>query len=194
MSAPNTMFYSNVGGALPTGNSTNQTLIDMYSKLASVTRTINTLMKEYSQGHFYEVANTLTTSVYNRLSLLLGSLAADEGKYPDYEIIRQVATEALGGMYQAVLQYSTLVDTQHKLTIVEEHDSILYDPVKLQDWINGLKQRRSLFPESKVQVRAATLKPEYALYVQIYGFPPGAVFEPDKMSAVLNMLNMRVDP
>ena len=191
MSAPNTMFYSNVGGALPTGNSTNQTLIDMYSKLASVTRTINTLMKEYSQGNFYEVANTLTTPVYNRISLLLGSLAADEGKYPDYEIIRQVSTEALGGMYQAVLQYSSLVDTKNKLMIVEEHDSILYDPVKLQDWINGLKQRRSLFPESKVQVRAATLKPEYALYVQIYGFPPGAVFEPDRMSAVLNMLNMR---
>jgi hypothetical protein len=185
------MFYSNVGGALPTGNSTNQTLIDMYSKLASVTRTINTLMKEYSQGNFYEVANTLTTPVYNRISLLLGSLAADEGKYPDYEIIRQVSTEALGGMYQAVLQYSSLVDTKNKLMIVEEHDSILYDPVKLQDWINGLKQRRSLFPESKVQVRAATLKPEYALYVQIYGFPPGAVFEPDRMSAVLNMLNMR---
>jgi hypothetical protein len=93
-------------------------------------------------------------------------------------------------MYQAVLQYSCLVDTKHKLTIGEEHDSLLYDPVKLQDWINGLKQRRSLFPESKVQVRSATLKPEYALYVKIYGFPPGAVFEPDKMSAVLNMLNI----
>jgi uncharacterized protein YeaC (DUF1315 family) len=145
-------------------------------------------MKEYSQGNFFEVANVLSAEVYNRMSMLLGSLAADAGKYPDYETLRQVNTEALAGMYQAVLQYSNLVDTQLRLETVEEHDSILYDPVKLQDWINRLKQQRQLFPESKVQVRAATLKPEYALYVKLYGFPKGAVFETDKMNTVLNML------
>lgn len=175
---------------MPTSGSTNQTLIDMYTRLSVVSRTINTLMKEYAQGNFYEVANTLTQPVYNKMSLLLGALAADAGKYPEYEVLRQVNTEALGGMYQAVLQYSTLVDTQNKLSIVEEHDSILYDPERLQEWINGLKQRRSLFPESKVQIKSAKLKPEYALYVQLYGFPAGGVFEPDKMNAVLNMLDI----
>jgi hypothetical protein len=149
-------------------------------------------MKEYSQGNFYEVANTLTANTYNRMSLLLGSLATDEGKYPDYEALRQVATSSLEGMYQSVLQYSSLVDTQNKLSIIKEHDAILYDPARLQEWIDGLKQRRQLFPESKVQVRAAKLKPEYELYVKLYGFPEAAVFETDKMNAVLNMLNIHV--
>ena len=185
------MFYSNVGSAHTTSNSSNQTLIDMYSKLAVVSRTINTLMNEYSQGNFYEVANTLTAAVYNRMSLLLAALAADAGKYSDYETLRQVNMDALAGMYQAVLQYSTLVDTQNKLTMSQDHDSILYDPVKLQEWINGLKQQRQLFPESRVQITSAILKPEYALYTQLYGFPYCGVFEPDKLSAVLNMLNIR---
>jgi hypothetical protein len=36
----------------------------------------------------------------------------------------------------------------------------------------------------------ATLKPEYAEYIKQFGFPQGAIFEPDKLAFVLRLLNM----
>ena len=162
----------------------------MYAKLAVVSRTINTLMSEFFKGNFYEVANTLTLDTYNKLSMRLGALAADAGKYPDYETLRKVTTFSLGGMYKAIQQYASLVDTEEKLRLCQEHESILYDPVKLQEWINGLRQRRTLFPESKVRAKKARLRPEYAEYVRLYGFPDGGVFDTDKLNAILNRLGI----
>jgi hypothetical protein len=82
------------------------------------------------------------------------------------------------------------VDAQTKLAICEEKEAILYDPERLKEWINGLRQERRILPDSNVQVKKAQLKPEYALYVKLYGFPPGCVFDPDKLSVVLNELKM----
>jgi hypothetical protein len=164
----------------------------MYNKLAVVTRSINTLQAEYSNGNFYVVANTLTNDVYNQLCVRLGSLAANPVKFPDYETIRLMTTSALKGMYQGLLQYVNLVDTETKLKISQDHEAILYDPVRLQDWINGLRQRSALFPESKVQVRKARLKPQYAEYVRLYGFPEGGVFEPNLMNQILSKLGIFV--
>jgi hypothetical protein len=156
-----------------------------------VVQTINTLMKEYSKGNFYTVANILTQASYNKLSISLAGLAAAANKFPDYETIRSSTTSSLGGLYQSILQYSELVDVKAQLGISREHESILYDPVKLKEYIESLNKRRAIFPESKVRVMAATLKPEYAEYVRRYGFPAGAVFEPDKLATVLQYLGMR---
>jgi hypothetical protein len=193
MFAANTMFYRNVNainGVILTGDGRSKMLVDMYARLATVSRTINVLMQEYSKGNFYEVANTLTNEVFNKLSMRLGALAADPVKYPDYEVIRAMTTCGLSGMYQGLLQYANLVETDLKLKICQEHESILHDPAKLQEWINHLRQRRTLFPESKVQVRKATLKPEYAEYIKQHGFPEGGVFDPNKLNAILNKLGI----
>jgi len=188
-----TVFRRNVnpvGGLILSGEGKDMIKLDMYIRLAKVCQTINIIMKEYDRGNFYEVANTLTNDVYNKLSMQLGALAAEATKYPDYEVIRTMTTFGLGGMYQGILQHADLVDIELKLKICEEHGSILHDPEKLQEWINQLRNRRTIFPESRVQARKAKLKPEYAEYIKLYGYPAGGVFEPDKLSGVLNKLGI----
>lgn len=186
----NTVFNKNAGAIYSSGATAAQTQADMYAKLAIISRTINALLIEYANGNIYEVANTLTTEFYDKLSIFLAFLAMDSTKYPDYETLRKVNVDALAGMRQSVLQYSTLIDVQTKLAICEEKEAILYDPERLKEWINGLKQERRLLPDSNVQVKMAVLKPEYALYVKLYGFPAGCVFDPDKLSVVLHELKM----
>lgn len=190
-SVNNTFFSRNINLNLQNSDSTNQLIINMYKKLAAVVQTINTLMNEYYKGNFYAVANILTQKIYNKLSINLANLAVSANKYRDYETIRMSSTSSLGGLYQSVLQYSELVDTKAKLEISREHESILYDPVKLREYINKLNQNKRLFPDSNVKVVKATLKPEYAEYIKQYGFPEGGVFETDKLAGVLQKLGMR---
>ena len=186
----NSVFAKNTGTILLNGDAKYQILAAMYYKLSGVIQTINALLKEYSKGNFYTVANILTQQAYNKLSTNLAGLAAEANKFPEYEIIRGSATSSLAGLYQCVLQYAELVDTKAQLEHCKDHEAILYDPVRLSEHIAKLNQRRIIFPESNVRVIPATLKPEYAAYVKQYGFPAGAVFDPDKLAFILNQLNM----
>ena len=186
----NAVFSKNVSMHIKNNDSDDRILVAMYNQLAGVIETIQALLKEYSLGHFYTVANILTLETYNKLSIRLSNLAAKANKFPNYEIIRTSNTAALAGLYQSIMQYSDYIDIQHKLEICEENESILYDRVKLQEYINKLNQRKQLFPDSKVQAKKATLKPEYAEYIKHFGFPEGAVFDPDKLAFILQQLSM----
>ena len=187
----NSVFGKNYNILLTNSDTADKAMIDMYAKLAKIVETINELLLEYSKGHFYAVANILTQQAYNKLSVSLANLAVSSSKYQSYEILRTSNTAALSGLYQSIIQYASYIDVQTQLEICREHDSILYDRVKLQEYINRLNQNKRLFSDSKVQVKKATLKPEYAEYIKLYGFPEGAIFEPDKLAVVLQKLGMQ---
>jgi hypothetical protein len=189
-SSSNTVFSKNVSITFGNGDSDNQVQLEMYKKLSDVVETINILMKEYYTGNFYAVSNILTQQAYNALSLSLANIAVSANKYPRYETIRTSTTSALGGLYQSVLQYSEYLDVQAQLELSRERESILHDRVKLREYIEKMNQNRRLFPDSVVQATKATLKPEYAEYVKHFGFPEGAIFEPDKLAFILQKLNM----
>lgn len=179
-----------MNSVLQTSDSKNRTLIDMYKKLSRYIRTIQTLLTEYSKGNFYAVANVLTPSVYNRMSIDIHNLYADVNKFPDYENIRLSNVMALQGLYQGILQYGALVDTEAKLETAKEYYVILHDREKLEDYIKKMNGRRTLFEESNVKTISAVLKPEYAEYIRQHGFPEGAVFDMDKLAIICKGLNI----
>jgi len=186
----NTIFSKNINLTFGNGDTINLSFVNMYKKLAAVVSTINALMDEYSKGNFYTVANILTQRMYNNLSISLANLVLTTNKFPEYEVLRKSTVLGLGGLWQSIMQYSEYVDIKAQLAIAKDHESILYDSVKLREYINQFNQRRVLFPDSNVRAMAATLKPEYAEYVKQFGFPKGAVFEPDKLAQVLKRLGI----
>jgi len=193
MFSTNSIFSRNVANTntfLTNADARNRILISMYAKLSVYVRTIRTLLIQYAKGHFYEVANILTNKVFNRMSVELNNLSADPSKYSDYENIRMGNVAALEGLYQSILQYANLVDSELKLEKAKECEAILNDPVKLEEYIKMLHGRRTLFKESNVTVVKATLKPEYAEYIRAYGFPEGGIFEMDKLALVCKRLNI----
>lgn len=180
----NTFFTKNVNST----NSQSAMLVGMYTKLSKLVETVNTLMAEYARGNFYAVANLLTQTQYNNYTLSFASLAANPSQYPDYENIRKSSTSALTGLYQAIQQYSSYVNLELQLEIAQEKLNILYNPELLKEYISNMRGNRQLFPESVVQAPIATLKPEYAEYVKLYGFPEGAVFDPDKLAIIIRRI------
>jgi hypothetical protein len=194
MFSTNSIFAKNVqntNSVMTNTDAQNKITLALYTKLSVYVRTIRTLLTEYSKGNFYTVANILTDTVYKKMSQDLLGLAANPQKFMDYENLRLANTAALEGLYQSVMQYSNLVDTEVKLEKAKEFELILKDPERLKEYIKMLQGRTTLFKDSTVQVKPVTLKPEYAQYIKRFGFPEGGVFEMDKLAMAMNDLNRK---
>lgn len=195
MFSTNSIFSKNVNSTntvITNADAQNKIALGLYNKLSVYVNTIRTLLNEYAKGNFYAVTNILTDTVYKKMSMELLGLAANPQKFANYENLRLANTSALEGLYQSVIQHGTLLDTEYKLEKAKDYERILNDPKRLEEYIKMLNGRRSLFPETSIQVIAATVKPEYAQYIKRFGFPPGGVFEMDKLAIAMKELNMVV--
>ncbi len=188
-SSSKSVFTKNVATrgstAFPTSESKNSTSISMFAKLSVYVESIGIIFEEYKLGHFYQVANILTQNVYNKYAVQLSNLSADPNKYREYESLRRSCVNSLHGMYQGIQQYARIIDLQNSLELSKENEAILYDPVRLSAYIAELNRPKFAFPDSNVTTIAATLKPEYAEYIALYGYPEGGVFDMDKLSTIL---------
>ena len=178
-------FQNNVSGqngVFVTAEKQSNLVLNYYTKLSNIITAINTLLIEFSQGHFDLVTSVLNNDLYNTLALQLSAIKQNAKIYPEFENIRISTTRALAGLNQGIQQYILLKNTQSDLTTFKTKASILDDKTKLQEYINSLLGSRSILPDSKVTIIAAEIKPEYVEYIQLYGFPEGAVFDMDKLS------------
>ena len=168
----------------------NQKLTDMYAKLSVFVSAIQNLLVMFSTGRFLDVASLLTPQVYESLSKNIANLAADPVKYPEYENIRTSEVLALQGLYQSIRQQSDLVNLENALTTAEECCATLRDPAKLKAYLDMMQRNSRIFPDSTITVAKAVLKPQYAEYLRLYGYPEGGVFDIDKLSAILVSLGV----
>lgn len=162
--------------------------LSFYQNLANTIAELDALLTNYSLGNFSSVAQTLTISEYNYIATLLNNLQQSASLYPDYETIRNVINMALQGLLQSVNQYIILTNTQNNLAICEQKSAILNNITDLQNYLNGLKGSRTVFPNVSGQSIVATIKPEYVTYIQLYGYPPNGIFEIDKLSPIIQSL------
>lgn len=188
-SSSKSVFTKNVSTAgastLPTANSQNERLAAAFKKLAKYVSSITIIFDEYKKGNFYAVANILTQNVYNRYAISLNNLRENKQRFPDYELMRENCINSLHGIYQAMQQYAITIDLEHALENARESEKILQDPVLLQQYIDNLNNQVAVFPDANVTMMAATLKPEYAEYVNLYGYPEGGVFDMDLLAEIL---------
>lgn len=178
-------FSNNVSGqngVFVTAEKGGQLVLNYYAKLSKIITAINTLLVAFSQGKFDLVTGVLNQNLYNNLALQLNTIKQNSKIYPDFENIRISTTRALAGLYQGIKQYISLKNTEANLKTAKDKASILDDRKKLQEYINRLLGSSSIFPDSKVTIISAEIKPEYVEYIQMYGFPEGAVFEMDKLA------------
>ena len=154
----------------------------------------------YYTGQVAQLQGILTQSVVESLTAQLFELAISSGSsskdkavarpniedaYTEYENIRIYTSDSLTSLNTAVRQYDALVKAEEKIASDAEKIAILLDPVKLQEYAQSfLSRTRSILPEQSIRVMTARLKPHYARYVELYGFPPGGAFDPAKLSAI----------
>lgn len=157
---------------------------DMYE---TVTRDLGGLLELFSLGKFDEVAEILDTQKFNSISQSLSNLIIPGTVFQ--EGVRSGFVNALAGLQQSLIQYEELKQTLIKLEACNEKTAILNDPQALLDYYNNtFKRSFSLFHLEPKQVIKATLKPEYAEYIQLHGFPEGGIFDPNKLAPIINSM------
>jgi len=156
---------------------------DIYKVLADYSTIIQNMMYLFSLGRFKEVARTLTRNYYQYLSVKLSKISYFD--YPIYEQLRRSTKFSLEGLYKSIEQYSKLTNTETILKNTKAKAAILDDMVKLKEYINGLKKQVSVFPDMNITIIRAEIKPEYAEYIRMYGFPEGGIFDMDKLAEIL---------
>ena len=162
---------------------------DIYKTLATYSETVQNLLLQFSLGNFKQVSTILNRKYYQYLSVKLANITYID--YPIYEQLRQSIKKSLQGLYKAIEQYNVLANTKEILKTTQERASILDDMQKLRDYVNNLKKNVSIFPEMNVTIIRAEIKPEYAEYIKLYGYPQGGIFDMDRLADIL--INMELN-
>jgi hypothetical protein len=157
---------------------------------------ISEYFKSYASGNFDDVVNSLDPAVFANISVTLNKLIANK-KYMDYEFIRSNLVNSLNALWQSVRQYMDLQTLIRELAIAEDRISILDDLVKLEEYINNLRNHTliTIIPDVDVNVPLLTIKEPYNTYIKVYGYPPGGAFDPDRLAQISRAQNaINVDP
>ena len=180
--------YSGGGGSIGDYN-----LLNFYSQLSVIVNTLNDLLTNYSVGDIeYVIKNFNKTTFYN-LTMKLAKIKQNPSIYPEFENIRTFVEKTLQGLYKSIYVYLDLESTQRQLVASKEKESILYDVNKLKEYIASLSGSISLFPDIEVTSIGATLKPEVAEYIKLFGVPQNGIFETDKMAIALKNIGYADD-
>jgi hypothetical protein len=166
-------------------------ILTYYSQLSDILDTLIKLFYNFSIGNYEYVDTHLTDTLYYNLSIKLLSLQQDGYVFPDYENFRITITRGLEGIKKAMNLYKTLEGTKITLEMVQARADILDNMDKLKEFINNLGGAVSIFNDVTVTSVAAQLKPEIAIYLKLYGYPEGGVFEMEKLANAINLANIQ---
>jgi len=162
-------------------------ILTFYSQLSGILDTLIKLFYNFSIGNYEYVDTHLTDTLYYNLSIKLLSLQQDGYVFPDYENFRITITRGLEGIKKAMNLYKTLEGRNITLAMVQARADILDDMDKLKEFINNLGGAVSIFNDVTVTSVAAQLKPEIAIYLKLYGYPEGGVFEMERLANAINL-------
>ena len=162
-------------------------ILTYYTQLADLLDTLIKLFYNFSIGNYNYVETHLTDTFYYNLSIKLISLQQDGYLFPDYENFRMTITRGLEGIKKAMNLYKTLESTNIKLEMTQARADILDNMDKLKEYINSLGGAVSIFNDVTVTSVAAQLKPEIAIYLKLYGYPEGGVFDMERLANAINL-------
>ena len=184
----------NSGNSGNTGNSDDNSfpvVLSYYAELSEIVTTIIKLLYNFSIGNFDYVNENLTRTTYYNLSLQLLEIKQNASIFPEYENIRLSIVRSLEGLQQAMILYNTLQSTEIELRMCKARCCILDNMTELTNYIKSLSGSVSIFQDVTVTAIAATIKPEIAIYIKLYGYPPGGVFDMERLANAISLAEIQ---
>jgi hypothetical protein len=126
------------------------------------------LVKLYTLGNMSELNSLLTYEHYSDLAVKLSN---EKGEFSEvYTKFLRMIMSFTEGLYRGTIQYKECI-TQIK---------------QLQNEIFQLKnpQKGAVMQVSATMNTVATIREEIAIYIKLYGLPPGLVFKADLMGPI----------
>lgn len=146
---------------------------------------IQNTITQYNLGNFENVLKLLPKDKVEFLLQTLYSYKKNAKQYPTYENVRSLLKLYLEGLIKCITQYLELLNVNFKLQESKERNTILDDMKKLQDYIDNLQKSMRVFNPPPQNVLRATILPEHATYLRMYGYPPGGLFDAEKLRYII---------
>jgi hypothetical protein len=177
----NTIVENNKEYELIKQLTTNKTIID-----------ITRYYTNFSLGNFDLLINELNPITYSRMSKELVNLHVGS-QHTEYEFILTNIIRSFESLMQSVDLYTKLQNANKNLTYLSDRVIILDDRVKLQKYIDELNNKAnfSILPEINIEAPLFILKKEYEIYIKLYGFPSGGVFNSELLGEIINTMNSK---
>lgn len=144
------------------------------------------IVNQFNAGNVEYVRQRFTDQIYNILLSILNTKKYDIN--PFIKNVRQFFISLLNVFKRIIEDYIRCKDIENQLDNTKQRASILDDPEQLEQYILSLSKRMTLFQDKMVTVPMATLKPQYAEYINLYGFPKNANFDPILLQGITTRL------
>jgi hypothetical protein len=146
---------------------------------------IETTIYEYYLGNFEKVLALLPKQKVESLLQTLYSYRRNSKQYPTYENVRYLLKLYLEGLIKCITQYLDMLNLTSKLEECEERSGILDDMKKLQEYIEQLQKSMRIFNPPPQNITRASVLPEHATYLRMYGYPVGGIFDVEKLNNII---------
>ncbi len=176
-----------ISGGNPTTTNV-KTLSKLKNLYTNIGDPLTIIMNNYINKQFTEVTENIKTPDYTQLIRKIFN--AKLTSLPEFEKVRVILVDIMGMLSQGSLQYKEKIGLKQQLDAALERAGILDDMDLLQEFINNLKQSMCLLPPTFVTSQTVgILKPQYAQYINLYGYPENHIFNPELLGQILNQLN-----
>ena len=160
--------------------------VKKFKKLSKYSKSLKPLFTAYQEGRYNQLNNLLSQANYQNYSVQIRRLKEGKRRYKEYEDLRELTTNSLQGMYRAYQQFGDNKDLQQQLRNIQDAEEILYNPQLLHEYLETLQPVTYALPTANVTAIAATLRPEYAEYISLHGYPEDGIFDMDLLADILN--------
>lgn len=179
-------------GVSTTGNATGDTatLNQLNLVLDIFTRNLQSILDDFKVGAFNEISTNAALNVMEKASILIGKQIRNRSQaYQKARTLGRIFQELVSGWKQTGALNdrltSALLNEDILQNRIDETSEILNDRELLTDYLHQKSKQYAIFPTLQVSSIAAALKPEYILYIQIWGYPPNGVWDTEKLSNII---------
>jgi hypothetical protein len=155
-----------------------------------ISDTVTTIINYFTNvilGNYDEITAVFTIDQFELLSEQLYAFKSTLANTSDYEIIRNIITKSFESLWLTTKQYITNLNISEELITAKQKASILDNLQLLQDYINKLNSTENIniIPDVPVLAPVFSVRPEILKYIELYGYPPGGIFDVDLLGAIM---------
>lgn len=172
------------------GNPLDQKLIEGLKRLMSAIHKNLDDFIGFLTGNLNDLPKSLDNDMLENLSTAFYDLRDPALFSTVYEDYRLFITSLIPSFQNIRFQVLSCQQTETQLEKALDKASILEDINKLKEYIQGLKTKYEAIPRQEVTVPLALIKEPYNTYIRMFGFPPGMLWDPDKVGFVIEYLKV----
>jgi hypothetical protein len=179
-------------GVTTTGNRLGDTaVLSNVNKILDIfAKNLQDVLDDFKVGSFNEISSTASLKTMDKAAVLIGKNIRNRStSFNKARELGKIFQEVISGWQQTASLNDDLanviINNEILQNKVDEHNTILNNRELLLDYLHQKSKQYSILPKLQVASISAALKPEYNVYIVIWGYPPNGIWDSEKLSNII---------